>query len=1032
MKYLSKFIFRTPLYPFLKSKTDELFSEAIYITSPSLKREYEKYLDGKIDSPKEIKKLKIAYYKYLSRASSRCTPFGLFAGLGTGNFGTANKVTLNSIPEQKMVRRTRPDMNVICMLAKELEKKDFIQPYIKYFPNNSIYQIDSFYRYVEYYYAGGRRVHRISKVDYSEYLEGILIHAMYGKTELELIMSLTTLGIEEEEATSFLKELIESQLLVSDFEPTVTGKEFYEVIIDTLHGIQTNHPSKGLEETIFLIKEIKKSLNKIDQNTINSVEAYEDLHNKIKKILKDIPETNLFQTDLYFKTEQSELDINIQESISDVVTFLNKITPNYTNTNLENFKRNFLERYEESEVSLLEVLDTENGLGYPNKDTSGINDLLDDLALGNSYQDFEIKWTSYQKVIFQILIKAYKEDAKIITISENDFKDIDYTNNNLPHSMAIKFNLLNAKTGKIQLENIGGATATLLLGRFGHGNKDVLNIINEITKHEKLHSGDSILAEIVHLPESRIGNILSRPDTRDYEMAYLAKSNKSEDFQIKISDLFISIKNGNIVLRSKKLNKQIIPRLGNAHNFSFNSLPVYQFLCDLQLQYYTKPSLYFNWGSLASQFTFLPRVEYKNIVLKSATWQLNQSDFNNLIKDTNDSKIIEKFIEFKKKYNLPDFFLLVDGDNELLINSSDEIAILAFVDTIKKRASIVLEEFLFDIKSSLITDNKGDSYTNECVAILLNEETKFPTFNFDDENTIKPITRYYLPGSEWMYFKIYCGIKTADYILTEIILPLTEKLIADRKIKKWFFLRYFDSDNHLRFRFQLSNKKESDAILTLLNKTLESLHLNGLISKMQTDTYNREIERYGADRIELTEELFYTDSVFCANFINYLDSEMGSKIKWQMAIRGTDQYLEDFGLNMEQKAAFTEKIADNFFNENNGNAFLRKQLNDKYRKFRSSIEHLMQFEHDNQREIAPLLALLFERSEANSNIIEKLNIHFEDEKFNTLAFSYIHMMHNRIFNAKQRQNEFIIYELLSRHYKSLIARKKYEKVTMKV
>ncbi|EDO26417.1 predicted protein [Nematostella vectensis] len=581
-------------------------------------------------------------------------------------------------------------------------------------------------------------------------------------------------------------------------------------------------------------------------------------------------------------------------------------------------------------MPLLQVLDVENGVGYPNKDTVGVNYLIDGMVIGNAQQDYEIKWTLLQKRLFELLLKSYKNDAKSIIISEEDFKDVDFTNANLPHSFAIKFNVLNAETEKIQLDAIAGATANLLIGRFGHGNAAIAEIINEITEHEELQANDSILAEIVHLPESRIGNILSRPEMRNYEMAYLAKSNKENQFQIKISDLYVSVRNGNIILRSKALNKQIIPRL-------------------------------------------------------------------------------------------------VDGDNELLINSEEEIAILSFIDTIKNRSSINLEEFLFNTNQALIKDTAGNGYTNECVAILLNDSTKFPKINFDDKKEIA-ISRQFLPGSEWLYFKIYCGVKTSDYILTEVILPVIENFIEKGTIKKWFYLRYVDTDYHLRFRLHLTNPNEFDGVMNEINTALSSLHDNGLIAKVQLDTYNREIERYGADKIEATEELFFIDSMFCANFINYLDPEIGISIKWQIALRGTDQYLDDFGLDLEQKAAFTEKVAENFFFENKGDTFLRKQLNEKYRKMRSEVEDLMLLEKDAEREIAPLLELLSERSYANKTIAASLNVQYEDKEFHNLVFSYIHMMHNRIFNAKQRHNEFIIYELLSRHYKSFIARKKYEKI----
>lgn len=36
------------------------------------------------------------------------------------------------------------------------------------------------------------------------------------------------------------------------------------------------------------------------------------------------------------------------------------------------------------------------------------------------------------------------------------------------------------------------------------------------------------------------------------------------------------------------------------------------------------------------------------------------------------------------------------------------------------------------------------------------------------------VKRKFPPGSEWLYLKIYTGVKTADIILEEAIQPLTE------------------------------------------------------------------------------------------------------------------------------------------------------------------------------------------------------------------------------------------------------------------
>ena len=64
-----------------------------------------------------------------------------------------------------------------------------------------------------------------------------------------------------------------------------------------------------------------------------------------------------------------------------------------------------------------------------------------------------------------------------------------------------------------------------------------------------------MFAEIVHLPESRIGNILMRPVLRQYEIPYLCGTTLSEEFQIPLTDLLVGIEGDKVVLRSQKLNK---------------------------------------------------------------------------------------------------------------------------------------------------------------------------------------------------------------------------------------------------------------------------------------------------------------------------------------------------------------------------------------------------------------------------------------------------------------------------------------------
>lgn len=63
----------------------------------------------------------------------------------------------------------------------------------------------------------------------------------------------------------------------------------------------------------------------------------------------------------------------------------------------------------------------------------------------------------------------------------------------------------------IYLRSTGGSSATNLLGRFAHTDQQIYNLVSSIAEREQELNPTVIIAEIVHLPENRTGNILQRP-----------------------------------------------------------------------------------------------------------------------------------------------------------------------------------------------------------------------------------------------------------------------------------------------------------------------------------------------------------------------------------------------------------------------------------------------------------------------------------------------------------------------------------------
>jgi thiopeptide-type bacteriocin biosynthesis protein len=1024
--FLPQIIVRSPLNPTNDFNENILFIEALYISSPDLYHEIIKKENKAEKNNPSLQKRNISLHKFSNRASNRCTPFGLFAGINLATWGNENEILLDSTVKNSLYRKTCLNMPVLCNLVKEIETKDFIKPYLKYYSNTSIYLIGDNYRYVEHYDINNKRTHQINSVDQSPYLELILHESAKGLTELQLVQLLINDDINSDEATGFINELISSQILVNQFEPTLTGLEFFDTIINNLTDILQQNKSENLQDLLNRLNRIKTCLHNIDTSIVNSIDSYKMIFDDLKFIIPGIQETKLFHTDLFKNTLKNTLDNGIKTQLINAIDFLNKITPNNTNHSLEEFKKKFQKKYEDDEISLLLALDEETGIGYPIKKNGGVNHLIEDIQFPVSNNEPQLKWTLYEQCLLKLINDSQKSNSRIIEIGENDFETIDYSNANLPSSFAVMFNLLNANTNKIKLINSSGSSAANLLGRFANSDKKINDIIKKIVDFEQTQIQDKILAEIIHLPEYRVGSILSRSAIRKYEIPYLTKSSVPNEYQIKVQDLTLKIRNNKLILFDKRLQKEIVPRLSNAHNYKKSDLPVYYFLCDIQTQYFTKPNLGFNWGALSSQFNFLPRIEYQNTVLSAAKWQLkkqNLEPFKN--KKLTESEKHMTFFELKKQLNLDDKFLLMDEDSEFLIDSNNKISIDSFIDIIKNKNEITLEEYLFDNNNALIKDTTDNKFSNECIAILLNEHIiqENENFSINKLTSSKPV---FSIGSEWLYYKIYCGPKTGDTLLTSKIKQLTSLLIEKEIIDKWFFIRYNDPDTHLRFRLHITNPEKLNEAIQLVSSSFEKLIEEHIISDIQIHTYKRETERYGDNSIELAEQLFYNDSVFVTNVLSLIDSNYKDEIRWQIAIKSVDDLLNGFALNLEQKHQLIDQLSNSFFKEHGGHKELKITLDNKYRKLKSEIEGI--FDWGNNSDYFPVIELLKQRQEINKPIVNKILLMQSHEQLqvslNKLIASFLHMNLNRLFMGRNRTNEFVIYDLLCRYYKSSLIRLK--------
>jgi thiopeptide-type bacteriocin biosynthesis protein len=1009
-------ITRSVIDQFLK---DPFFLEALWIASKDL---YDAAV--KIDSvtdEKKLEKLELSLAKYINRTKNRTTPFGLFAGCMPVAWGKNTDITLGEIAPH-----TRLDMGVFCNIYRELLKLSHIRSNLSYSVNKTIYRVGSNFRMVDYK-TGAYRNYTISSIEATDYLHTVYDFCSTNQPYLKIANFIKyEFDIDIEEASAFLDELIDGQFLLSELEPQVSGAEYIDQVVGTLQRlIKSSDVPSEFYPYLNCFQNIKTILGGSDTSIIKK----ELITGTFKDLLPQINLDGLFQIDLFWKGQHRTLEEAYGDKILEAVDFLNKVTPKHPNSNLRAFIKRFEERYDGQEVSLLEALDPESGIGYAaNTNLAGDAPLVHRMYFSSGPAK-EIKEAHYTDVI-QWLITYINSHPDHNAVDLQDCK-LNLLNTNwdaqLPPTFSVMFRLYGAEQKSIYLEHCGWQSGACMFGRFGNAVPEFRKLLEEVNEVENEFYHDELVAEVVHLPEDRFGNVASRPDFRNYHIPVLAGSNPSLE-EIMLSDLTISVVAGALVLKSKKLKKRIHPRISNAHNFALKALPVYHFLGDLQGAE-SKFWLGLNVEVLPKiGMVKIPRLHYKDVILSLQTWYFKADDLNSL-REAHKRKNFEQIRDFFNFWGIPDVFVYADDDNELLVHRENILEISAWLSACKKNDEIVLKECIDDMGSAILKDKRGNGINTQFVAVLKKTLEKRST----TENSLAKqivsidplVKRRFFPGEEWLYVKLYCGVKTADQLIGNEIMTIGKTLIDSELADQWFFIRYNDPEPHIRFRVHLKSTRlvgeVVDVIQTLLKKQCDARS----IWKLQFDTYEREIERYHSGGIEISEQLFYYDSVAVSSFISRKEMmDSFEESRWLWGIHSIDCLLNDFDFSITQKIEMMDFLSSAFHKEFNSDVLLSKQLSARYRHYKTKIAtifnqaenfhgaDLLQYRSLNTIPLAILLKSRISSAQVSGNIYSYLS-------------SYIHMNTNRLFKTKHRIHELVVYDFLLKYYKSTFYKEKY-------
>ena len=999
------------------------FRDALFVASPSLAAAVDPWRKEP-DSDKG-RATERSLVSYVMRAAARPTPFGLFAGSTTGMVGSRTCLRLADLGRYR--RHTRLDMDYLWALADAIERDPRLRTELDYRPNSSLYQVGDRLLFVEARQTRAGRSYQLVAVGATPYLMQTLARAGDGARLDALAAALVEGDVTRADADEYIAELADSQVLVADIRPQLTGAPPTDTFVAALGR---HEPTADVAHRL---DEAAGCLAAIDADGIGvPAERYRAAAATLDG-LSVTPEPSRFvQVDLTKPSDGVTLGANVVSELLRGVEILHALTRYRQHEGLRQFREQFTRRYETREIPLAQALDEENGIGFERSSspTADAAPLLAGLPLRRD-QDRSATWTRRDTFLLDKLTSALATGSGEITVEASEAAAIrDDDTPPLPDAFDVVASVvadgeqaIGRGDFEVVLRAASGPSGARLFGRFLHADHELHQLVRGYLAAEEALRPERVFAEVVHLPEGRVGNILCRPVLRGHEIPYLGRSGAPANRQLPLSDLLVSVQGERIVLRSRRLGCEILPRLTTAHNHIGRGLGVYRFLCALQYQQVV-PGIQWDWGPLGPA-PFLPRVVSGRVILSRARWNLSNEELA-AFREPRGARQFAAVQRLRERHRMPRYVALADADNELVADLDNVLSLETLAHEVKGRAFASFVEMVPGPDELCVSGPEG-SFTHQVIVPFVRSFPQ-PAAQAPRHPAPTSCVRRFPPGSEWLYVKLFTGTATADQVLRRVARAVGSSLAAGGA-DQWFFVRYGDPDWHLRLRVH-------GAPDTLLRETLPLLHgitapllETGQLWCVQLDTYEREVERYGGEAgIRLAERAFHADSDAVLAIVRELTGDAGAELRWRVALRGVDLLFDDLGLTLEQKLAIARRAQDGYGREFGAAGDFQRQVSRRYRDERASVELLLDPERDPPVELAASIQALHQRSTVLAPVGLELRALADAGRLSLeipeLAMSLAHMHVNRVLRSAQRAQELVLYELLVRAYSTQAARRR--------
>lgn len=672
------------------------------------------------------------------------------------------------------------------------------------------------------------------------------------------------------------------------------------------------------------------------------------------------------QIDTKIQTKNNYLSKKIARNISEAAYLLWLLSPDDLGISTNHdFHYSFLEKYGlEQIVNLKELLSDINGMGYCTKEDKSIKNnspfLKEKYYYALSHNE-EIEITENE---FLDLEKKDTIPIERAPLSSEIYSEFYYGNNIKGYDEFLVISPI-----------VSSFNAGATMGRFSQEiDRDIRKQLDNEIYEQYIEYSNENNTEVIHINEipkyARNLNINHSGTTKFKELDLDMPCSS-----ITLDDLYVGSTFDKLYLFSKTLNSRILFITHSMLNYVLCS-NLYRFLREVSLgnTKFIQPIK----DDGIEGFNYCPRIRYKNVILKPATWKLNKDMFSSSEKEN----WIEQFHKIQQFYNIPNDVNMAFGDNRLTINLSNDAHISILKKEIEKQGRVcLLEDFI-------------SKSNNDRVIEIVTPIYRKAKSNEKSLMIPKNIYKRLETKREWLSIHLYIDESYQNEFLIQYILPCLRELFDNNHLESFFFIKYRENDHFIKLRL-LSKSNDSihlyHEMMQLKQKWLKESELSTYVIV----DYQPEINRYGGiETIEIIEDYFMYDSWLA---IYIIDQTFNYPKEFIVAI--TIIFLiNELNISQEEIDEIRHNNVENLYRNNEIREYKNEMVKltnprDNYCYLHAKLPKLHQILYNNYKEIEKLkVALSRGLSTPRAHIIGSL----------------IHMRCNRVFGVNRDKEKFVL------------------------